>query len=90
MNKLLSVFMSEDGKNLSSQRFIAVIVCLLWSFVISIGWLVLTIKTGSMVIIPDSLIGISSSSMGIALGAKVLNSVLSETKNEKKETIQQQ
>jgi hypothetical protein len=79
---LFSMFLSDDGKTWSSQRFIAVVVCLFWSLTIGVVWAVQSVKTGVMQPIPDSLIMISGSSMGIALTGKVVNSIFGEKKSE--------
>lgn len=80
LEKISTMFLAEDGKNLSSQRVIAVIVSVVWTLVISIMWIVMSIQTGGLAALDTSIVQLYIGALSVIWGAKVASSVFAEAK----------
>jgi len=80
LTKLSTMFLAEDGKNLSSQRVIAVTVSVVWTLVISVMWIIMSIQTGGLAALDASIVQLYIGSLSVIWGAKVASSVFAEAK----------
>lgn len=80
LEKLSTMFLAEDGKNMSSQRVIAVTVSVVWTLVISVMWIIMSLQTGGLVALDASIVQLYIGSLSVIWGAKVASSVFAEAK----------
>jgi len=80
MKTILSMLMSDDGKNLSSMRFVMVFIAVLSTVIVFGAWGYLCIVTRELVDIPQGVWLLYSGANALALGAKVTQSSIAETK----------
>lgn len=80
LEKLSTMFLAEDGKNLSSQRVIAITISVVWTIVISVMWIIMSLQTGGLVALDESIVQLYIGSLSVIWGAKVASSVFAEAK----------
>lgn len=78
----LTMFWSETAGVWSSKRVISFIISVLFSLVVSISWLYCSFKSGTLVEIPDSVILLLSSILGLTFSFQVGGTAVDKLKKD--------
>jgi len=78
MKLLLSMLMSDDGKNLSSMRFVMVFIAILSTLAIFGAWCYLCVATRQLIDIPQGVWLLYAGANALTFGAKVTQSSIAE------------